>query len=157
MSPVRTPSCWRSSRILCVVLVYRAAAFDVQRSGAAAAPNVTGSWATAWRLINAGVIEEAWQVRSLQLFTDDACTKHIFGEPGHTGEAFGTEASDMTGAEHVFALRSMRGWESIYGCAPGECHIGFAFKDPQEEVRCLLVQQGDTGLHADAITLQKKE
>lgn len=117
-----------------------------------------GEEALEWRIVNAEAVEMVWRVRGLQFFSDIECTKPLDARPNVTGDALGTAASDMTDAHHIFALRSMRGWESAGPCALGECHVGFAWYESQDavEVQCLLLQQGETGLHAPDVTLQRK-
>jgi len=111
----------------------------------------------AWRISNAGDVHVAWRVRSLQFFYDDSCTKPVIAEPNHTGVAFASEPSEMTGADYVYALRSPRGWESVDACSPGQCHVGFELNAGSvADVRCLLLHQGEEGLHADAVTLQHR-
>jgi hypothetical protein len=112
----------------------------------------------AWRLVNGEEVDVVWRVRSLQFFSDQTCSNPINAVPNVTGEAMGSEASDMTDAMHVFALRSMRGFESAGPCAKGECNVGFEWNSDQGamDVQCLLIQQGETGLHAGTLTLQKK-
>lgn len=112
------------------------------------------SSAKTWRIINADAIEVAWRVRSLQFFSDLSCTVPLNASPNFTGDAFATAASDMTGAEHVFALRSPRGWESLDACETGSCHIGFSWTEDSVDVQCILLLQGEAGLHAGAVTLQ---
>jgi len=115
-----------------------------------------GGSSQAWRISNAGNVPVAWRVRSLQFFHDDRCTQPVIAEPNHTGVAFASEPSEMTGADYVFALRSPRGWESVDACSPGQCHVGFELNaGSHAEVRCLLLHQGEEGLHADAVMLQR--
>mmetsp|Transcript_54898 Transcript_54898/g.86898 ORF Transcript_54898/g.86898 Transcript_54898/m.86898 type:complete len:360 (-) Transcript_54898:61-1140(-) len=113
----------------------------------------------AWRLVNSEVVDVVWRVRSLQFFSDLECASPIKAVPNTTGDAFASKESDMTGAEHIFALRSMRGWESAGPCERGECNVGFSWwpSDNIPEVKCLLIQQGETGLHASAMTLQRRQ
>jgi len=108
-----------------------------------------------WRLVNAGEVEIAWRIRTLQFFSDDACTQPLEAIDGQTGEAFATAEAEMTGASHAFELKSHRGWESVEECKPGACHLGFRWSSPVA-VRCLLVHQGDLGFHASAIHLEAR-
>lgn len=107
----------------------------------------------AWRLLNTEPVEIAWRVRNLQFYQDDNCTLALEAAPGHNGEAFGTEAAEMTGAEYSFALRSPRGWESVDECSHGTCHLGFRWQQ-EVSVRCVLFHQGEDGFHAPAVALE---
>lgn len=112
----------------------------------------------AWRLVNAENIEVVWRVRSLLFFADDSCSSSpLLAIPGQTGEPFATEAAEMTGPEYVYNLRSPRGWESAGPCEIGECHVGFIWANATSSpVRCLVLNQGETSLHAEAVTLQHR-
>lgn len=112
---------------------------------------------SAWRITNAEEVEIAWRVRSLQFFSDYSCTDPLMAIPNSTGVPLGTNASDMTDAQYVFALRSPRGWETLHHCTVGECHVGFAWYNTTKDVRCLLLSQGETGLHAGSVTLQTRK
>lgn len=116
----------------------------------------TNSIATEWRVVNAEEVEVAWRIRTIQFFSDNACSKPVLAEPNHTGVPFATNESDMTGAEYAFALRSPRGWESADFCPPYQCHLGFGFYTEGTEVACVLMSQGEEGFHAEAITLQSR-
>lgn len=136
------------------VLLSLAAAF----LGASGAGTEGGAQAaSSWRIVNAEDVEVAWRVRSLQFFGDDDCEVPLAALPNRTGEAFATEAAELTGVEHAFNLRSARGWESVEVCEPGECHVGFTFASDVLAVRCLLLHQGEEGFHAGAVTLQRRD
>jgi len=126
-----------------------AAAIDVTSDGAAAAKP-----ASFWRIVNTDEVEIAWRVRSLQLFSDDGCTKPIMAQANETGVAFGTKAADMTAADYVFMLGSPRGWETEDICAVGESHLGFEFHKGPVDVRCIVIHQGDDGFYAYSMALQ---
>lgn len=112
----------------------------------------------AWRLVNTEAVELVWRIRSLQFFGDEECTQPYDAITDDNGAPLSTSSADMTGAEHVFMVKSMRGWESAEPCGPGACHLGFAWQGGlHREVKCLVIQQGEDGFHADAITLQRRE
>lgn len=115
--------------------------------------------AGAWRLINTDPIDLFWGVRTLTLFKDLACTQVLEASPNNTGIALASEAADMTGGDFIFMPQTMRGWESEDKCAAGACHIGFAWNagEPEPDVRCISMFQGEEGTHAAKLTLQKLE
>eukprot|EP00439_Symbiodinium_sp_Y106_P012170 s3744_g1.t2 len=119
-----------------------------------AASQGTGT-AKSWRLVNTEAVELSWRISSLQFFADLDCTEPVHSLP-QTGQAFGTEASELTTVEHAFMLNTPRGWEAAGSCPPRECHLGFSFAAAQN-VECLVVQQGDDGFHAPALALQRQD
>lgn len=145
---------WRLA-VLAYTLAGQIGQADAQHREEASQGGLPVAAVSAYRLVNSEAVEVVWRIRSVQFFTDEACASPLSAVPNATGESFGTLASDMTEAVYVFALRSPRGWESVGPCAPGACHVGFAWWNETPDVRCLLLQQGETGLHADAVTLQR--
>jgi len=131
------------------------AIFMVLAAHGNSAPPEDGQF-VAWRIVNAEPVEIAWRVRSIQFFSDLACNSPIVSIPNETGTTLATEASDMTGADHAFALRSMRGWESVDACSAGQCYLGFTWFQ-SASVRCVLLHQGEPGFQANAITLEHKD
>eukprot|EP00746_Dinoflagellata_sp_MGD_P009838 gnl/MRDRNA2_/MRDRNA2_120122_c0_seq1.p1 gnl/MRDRNA2_/MRDRNA2_120122_c0~~gnl/MRDRNA2_/MRDRNA2_120122_c0_seq1.p1 ORF type:complete len:353 (+),score=62.20 gnl/MRDRNA2_/MRDRNA2_120122_c0_seq1:62-1120(+) len=109
----------------------------------------------AWRMSNGVEIDGAWRVRSIQFFSDIACTTPLMSLPNATGTAFASAAAEMTDADHAFNVRSHRGWESEDICEPGQCHLGFEFFEDTAAVECVILHQGED-LHAEALSLERR-
>lgn len=111
----------------------------------------------AWRIVNKEPIDVVWRLKTLAFFEDIECTRMHMALPNKTGSIMATDAAELTGAEHVFNLRSPRGWESEAHCDHGDCFLGFEWYDHSLDVRCIMVNQGEEGLHSSGISLQGRE